>query len=331
MPLKTSTAAKSAPDPAWMLARWREMQLIRRAEETIANLVESGEARCPCHLYIGQEAIASGVCAALTREDTIWGGHRSHGHYLAKGGSLEGLFAEVLGKTTGCSEGRGGSMHLLAQDVGLLGTVPIVAGTVPLAAGAALANKMRGDSHVAVAFFGDGTLEEGHVHETFNLAALYRLPLIFVCENNLYSSHLHWNERRIADNLDQAGEFHSVPGLRVDGNDISAVYQAAGAAVDRARSGLGPTLLECRTFRWRGHVGASSDIDVGVHRRGELSEWLDRDPIARAGEHLTESELASTAAAVEKEISTALSAARGAPLPSASRILEHVWETTCAH
>lgn len=331
MPLKTSTAAKPAIDPVWLLARWREMLLIRRAEETIAELVESGEARCPCHLYIGQEAIASGVCAALTPEDTVWGGHRSHGHYLAKGGSLEGLFAEVLGKVTGCSEGRGGSMHLLAPEVGILGTVPIVAGTVPLAAGAALATKMRGDSHVAVAFFGDGTLEEGHVHETFNLGALYRLPLVFVCENNLYSSHLHWNERRIADNLDEAGEFHSVPGLRVDGNDVSAVYQAARAAVGRARAGLGPTLLECRTFRWRGHVGASSDIDVGVHRRGELAEWLDRDPIARAGQLLNETERTGLSAGVEAEISFALSAARGARLPSASRILEHVWETTCAN
>jgi pyruvate dehydrogenase E1 component alpha subunit len=307
------------------------MQLIRRAEEAIAGMVESGEARCPCHLYIGQEAIASGVCAALNREDTIWGGHRSHGHYLAKGGSLEGLFAEVLGKVTGCSEGRGGSMHLLAEDVGILGTVPIVAGTVPLAAGAALAAKMRGDSRVAVAFFGDGTLEEGHVHETFNLAALYRLPLVFVCENNLYSSHLHWNERRVADNLDEAGEFHSVPGMRVDGNDVAAVYQATRAAVGRARSGLGPTLLECRTFRWRGHVGASTDSDVGVHRKGELAEWLDRDPIARAGSQLNEVELADAATSVDEQVKAALAAARQASLPEAARILEHVWETTCAN
>src|SRR5579863_4000999 len=164
------------------LDRWRTMYRIRRAEETIACLPETG----PCHLCIGQEAVAAGVCAALRREDSIWGGHRSHGHYLAKGGSLEGLFAEILGKVDGCSGGRGGSMHLFAPEEGILGTVPIVAATVPLAAGAALAYKMRGQKRVAVAFFGDGTLEEGHVHETFNLAALYRLPLVFVCENNLY-------------------------------------------------------------------------------------------------------------------------------------------------
>src|SRR5712692_5456640 len=208
---------------AWLLDRWRVMVRIRRAEETIAGLIERGEAACPCHLYIGQEAVAAGVCAALVEEDTVWGGHRSHGHYLAKGGSLEGLFAEILGKSTGCSGGRGGSMHLLTAEHGILGTVPIVGGTVPLAAGAAMAAKMRGEPHVAVTFFGDGTLEEGHVYETLNLAALYRLPLLFIVENNQYSSHMHWTDRRMADNLDQAGAFHGVPGSSVDGNDVEAV------------------------------------------------------------------------------------------------------------
>jgi TPP-dependent pyruvate/acetoin dehydrogenase alpha subunit len=217
----------------------------------------SGEIRCPCHLYIGQEAIAAGVCAALEREDTVWGGHRSHGHYLAKGGSLEGLFGEVLLRASGCAEGRGGSMHLAAPEVGITGTVPIVAGTVPLAVGAAFAYKTRDEQTVAVAFFGDGTLEEGHVHESMNLAALYRLPLLLICENNLYASHLHWSERRVADNLYRAGEFHSIPGERVDGNDVEEVQCAARRAVERARRGEGPTLIECRTFRWRGHVGAS--------------------------------------------------------------------------
>jgi TPP-dependent pyruvate/acetoin dehydrogenase alpha subunit len=300
------------------------MLRIRRAEEAIARMSESGEARCPCHLSIGQEAIAAGVCAALGSLDTIWGGHRSHGHYLAKGGSLEGLFAEVLGKTTGCAGGRGGSMHLIAQEHGIPGTVPIVAGTVPLAAGAALAYKLRGEARAAVAFFGDGALEEGGVHETLNLAALYRLPLIFVCENNLYSSHLHWTERRLADNLDQAGAFHSVPGERVDGNDVECVHDAACKAVARARSGGGPSFLECRTFRWRGHVGASADQDVGVRRRGELTEWLERDPIRHAEDRLGALNLAPHRAAVDQEIERALEAARGGLAPEAQRLEEHV-------
>lgn len=336
MPSNLSIAADPIDEDQWLLDRWAAMLRIRRAEEAIAAMVESGEARCPCHLYIGQEAIAVGVCATLTDADTLWGGHRSHGHYLAKGGSLSGLFAEILGRTSGCSSGRGGSMHLAAPERGIFGTVPIVAATVPLAAGAALAAKMRGEPRVAVAFFGDGALEEGHIHETLNLASLYKLPLLFVCENNLYSSHLHWRERRVADNLDQAGAFHGVPGERVDGNDVEAVHAAALRAVERARAGEGPTLLECRTFRWRGHVGASTDIDVGLRRPGDLAEWLERDPLLRVQLRLgTEPALLARRleieGAIEKEIADALDAARRAPMPGMARVLDHVWEApVCA-
>ena len=315
----------------WLIERWETMMLIRLAEEAIAGMVETGEVKCPCHLYIGQEAVAAGVCAALEPADTVWGGHRSHGHYLAKGGSLEGLFAEVLLRTEGCSGGRGGSMHLLAREVGILGTVPIVAATVPLAAGAALAYKMRSEPAVAVAFFGDGTMEEGHVHESMNLAALYRLPLLFVCENNLYSSHLHWSDRRVADNLHRAGEPHSIPGERVDGNDVEAVYRSAQGAVARARRGEGPSFIEYRTFRWRGHVGASYDLDVGVERRGELADWMPRDPIARVAERLDAADLARRRQAIAARVAHALAAARAAPFPSRQRVTEFVWrEAACA-
>ena len=359
MPSTLSTAAETEPralarsGPAELRSLWRTMLRIRRAEECIAELAESGQARCPCHLYIGQEAVSAGACAALAAEDSVWGGHRSHGHYLARGGSLEALFAEVLGKATGCSGGRGGSMHLLARDKGVLGTVPIVAGTVPLAAGAALAYKLRGastlggtclfhgGSRVACAFFGDGALEEGHVHETMNLAALYRLPLLLVCENNLYSSHLHWTNRRVLDNLHRAGDFHGVPGVRVDGNDVEAVFGSARAAAERARAGQGPTLIECRTFRFRGHVGPSADLDVGVKRRGELSLWLHRDPLLRAEQRLREmgiADLDGERAALEGEVRSALAAAREAPFPEPGRVLQHVWSpvtnhegTACAH
>jgi TPP-dependent pyruvate/acetoin dehydrogenase alpha subunit len=320
----------------WLLDQRTTMLRIRRAEEAVAQMIESGEALCPCHLYIGQEAIATGVCAALNQNDTIWGGHRSHGHYLAKGGSLEAMFAEILGKTTGCSGGRGGSMHLLSASHGILGTVPIVAGTVPLAVGAALSYKMsykmRNEPHVAIAFFGDGSLEEGHVHESMNLASLYRLPVIFICENNLYSSHMHWSERRVSDNLDRAGDFHSIPSNRIDGNDVEAVYRAASSAVARARSGEGPSFLECRTFRWRGHVGASSDIDVGVQRRGELAQWLAQDPIAQVEACLRESGIHDfDDSAILAEIQTALASARAAAYPPAERLLNHVYaEAACA-
>lgn len=313
----------------WLIARWESMLRIRRAEEAVARMVETSEAGCPCHLYIGQEAVAAGACAALERADTVWGGHRSHGHYLAKGGSLEALFAEILGRASGCSSGRGGSMHLLAAANGILGTVPIVAATVPLAVGAAMASRLRHEAKVSVSFLGDGTVEEGHVHESLNLAALYRLPVIFICENNLYASHMHWSQRRVADHLDRAGEFHSVPGERVDGNDVAAVYHATACAVARARAGDGPSWIEARTFRWRGHVGASFDLDVGVQRRGELADWIERDPLEKTARELRArgvADLDQRSKAIELEIAAALEAARSAPLPAASRVLDFVYE-----
>jgi len=309
---------------------YRIMVLIRQCEERIAELCDAGEVRCPCHLCIGQEAIATGVCTAITDADYAWGGHRSHGHYLAKGGDLKALIAEVLGRATGCAGGRGGSMHLIAPEVGILGTVPLVAATIPLAVGSALATKLRRESRVSVAFFGDGATEEGHFHESLNLAALHRLPVIFVCENNLYASHLHLTERHLTDNLDQAGVPHGVPGHRVDGNDVLAVYDATAMAVEGARRGEGPMLLECRTFRWRGHVGTALDLDVGVRRRDELPEWLARDPIARARSRLvargiTESELDRVLEEVQAEVDEAVAFARRSPYPAPESLFDHVY------
>jgi pyruvate dehydrogenase E1 component alpha subunit len=306
------------------------MVRIRLFEERVAGLVESGEIRTPCHLYIGQEAIAAGVCAALEPPDYVWGGHRSHGHYLAKGGDLPAMLAEIFGKATGCSGGHGGSMHLVAPEVGILGTVPLVAATIPLAAGAGLAAKLRGDRRVSVAFFGDGAIEEGAFHESLNLATLYRLPTIFVCENNFYASHMHLSERRLLDNIVAMAEVAGAIGRRLDGNDVEAVYAAAVEAVGRARSGEGPTLLECRTFRWRGHVGPSWDMDVGVKRRDELHEWLPKDPLARARRRLLEiglhdDECQTIERDAAREIEAAIAFARESPYPVQSDMVKHVW------
>jgi pyruvate dehydrogenase E1 component alpha subunit len=306
------------------------MVRIRLTEERVATLVEAGEIKTPCHLCIGQEAIATGVCATLTDGDYVWGGHRSHGHYLARGGDLTQLIAEILGRVTGCSKGRGGSMHLFAEEVGILGTVPIVAATIPLAVGAALASKLRKDSRVSVAFFGDGAMEEGHCHESMNLAAVYGLPVLFVCENNFYASHLSLLERRRVDNLYQTAESHGIPSARVDGNDLMEVHASARTAVDRARAGSGPTLLECRTYRWRGHVGASWDEDVGVKRRAELEDWLPADPIRRAAEALitlgTDSAFfGRVESAALAEIAEAVRVARNSPKPSDSELMDHVF------
>lgn len=320
--------------PPWpidfLMGLHRVMTRIRLTEERIAALIESKEAKTPCHLCIGQEAIAAGVCAALERDDSIWGGHRSHGHYLAKGGSLGGLLAEVLGRATGCSRGRGGSMHLVAPEVGLFGTVPIVGATISLGVGAGLASKLRGDGRVAVAFFGDGATEEGHFHESLNLAALYRLPVVFVCENNLYSTHMALRERRPKDNIVESADLYGMPGVRIDGNDVIAVYETAREAVSRARSGQGPTLLECRTYRWRGHVGAAWDLEVGETRRRELEDWLPNDPIARLRNRMGDNAGVADAIGrlteeVQAEIEDALRSARQSPAPDQTELLQHVY------
>ncbi|RMH22692.1 MAG: thiamine pyrophosphate-dependent dehydrogenase E1 component subunit alpha [Gemmatimonadetes bacterium] len=211
-----------------LLQALRTMKRIRRAEEVIGDLVTAGEVRCPCHLAIGQEACAAGVALALDPgRDRAFGAHRSHGHYLALGGSLEALFAEIFGRASGCSGGMGGSMHLIAPERGLLGTVPIVGATVPLAVGAALAARLDGSDAVAVAFFGDGAAEEGVVQESLNLAASERLPVLFACENNLFSSHLHIALRQPADRVARFAEAHRIAHATVDGNDVTAVRDAA--------------------------------------------------------------------------------------------------------
>ncbi|HMU30826.1 MAG TPA: thiamine pyrophosphate-dependent dehydrogenase E1 component subunit alpha [Nitrospira sp.] len=313
-----------------LISLLRAMQRIRMAEERIGELVETREVRTPCHLSIGQEAIPAGVCAALQQDDTLWGGHRSHGHYLAKGGDLRGMMAEIFGKATGCARGRGGSMHLVDPAQGIFGTVPLVAATIPLAVGAALSAKLRGTQQVAVAFFGDGATDEGHFHESLNLAALYRLPVLFVCENNLYSTHLTLKERRVKDNIVESAALHGLPGVVVDGNDATAVYQTAHQAVQRARIGEGPTLLECRTYRWRGHVGPAADLEVGTDRRRELDDWQRRDPIAQCRGLLKVHGLSSEVfdrleAEIRREIDEAVSFARLSPAPDESELLQHVY------
>jgi pyruvate dehydrogenase E1 component alpha subunit len=309
---------------------YQVMLRIRIFEERVAELCEAKEIKTPCHLYIGEEAIATGVCLSLEKEDYIWGGHRSHGHYLAKGGDLHKMMAELFGKVTGCSRGRGGSMHIVAPEVGILGTVPLVTATVPIAVGTALASQLRGGRQISVAFFGDGAVEEGHFHESVNLAALMRLPVLFVCENNFYSSHLHLLERRAKDNIYRSAQAHGIRGVRLDGNDVVSVYRAAARAAARARNGLGPTLLECRTYRWRGHVGPAWDLDVGVKRKDELKDWLPRDPLARVRQRLltegvSEQELDNTEKEIRAEVEDAVAFARKSPYPQDSEVFEHVF------
>src|SRR5581483_7991308 len=245
MPLSSEQLA-----PPLLREMYRAMLRIRRFEEVIGDCAAAREFRGPTHLYIGQEAIAVGVCSALRVEDYVFGGHRSHGHYLAKGGDLNELAAEIFVRETGCSRGRGGSMHLTAPEVGVLGTSALVGGGMATGVGVALASTLRGNDRVTAIFFGDGAVEEGVFAESMNFAALKRLPVVFVCENNLYSSHLPIQDRQPKGLIYQHAEIYGIPGLRINGNDVVQVCEHAVAAVQRARRGEGPTLLECMTYRW---------------------------------------------------------------------------------
>ena len=319
--------------PREMAGRMLEAMLqIRLVEETVAEMVESGEVRCPCHLTIGQEAAAVGIEFALDGErDRVFGAHRSHGHYLSLGGDPAALFAEVLGKDTGCSRGMGGSMHLAAPELGLMGTVPIVGATIPIAVGAAMALKMDGLGGAAVAHFGDGAAEEGVFHESLNLAAVRKLPVIFACENNLFSSHLHIGLRQPSDRVSRFAEAHQIPHELVDGNDVAAVYAAAVRAVERAREERSPSFIEMATYRWRGHVGHREDLDVGVKRGEELPLWKRRDPIRRLREGLLEVELETEESCeamscrVAEEVASALATAREAPFPPADAMERYLY------
>lgn len=322
----------SGCDTALLKAQLRMMLLIRRAEERIGDGVSEGSIVGPCHLGIGQEAIAVGVSAHLRKTDRVFGTHRSHPHFLALGGGVFLLLAEVLGKVEGCSRGMGGSMHLCGPESGFIGSVPIVGGTVPLAVGAALAAKKDGTGNVAVAYFGDGAAEEGIVHESLNLAASLRVPILFVCENNLFSSHLHISLRQPADSIGRYAKAHLVPAETVDGNDVVAVTAVAQRLLTRMRVGEGPGFLEAVTYRWRGHVGPSEDIDVGVNRSSDLVRWKGRDPIRRLFEALKDEgqvddgEFNQMDDDVVSEVAEAWRRAERAPYPDPTALMSLVYE-----
>jgi TPP-dependent pyruvate/acetoin dehydrogenase alpha subunit len=255
--MKEGKSASSDVSPNVLRKMYVTMVKIRKFEEKVAELLlaPKKEITTPCHLYIGQEAIATGVCSVLKKDDWVFSTHRSHGHFIAKDGSLKALMAELYGKKTGCSKGRGGSMHIASPDHGLPGSSAIVGGTIPIAVGAALAFSMQSKDVVSVAFFGDGAVSEGVFYESLNFASLKKSPVIFVCENNFYCTHLPVSECLADTNIYKKAEAFGILGIRIDGNNVIEVYKTAKKAVEEAHSGKGPTLIECITYRWRGHVG----------------------------------------------------------------------------
>lgn len=268
---------------------YKTMLRIRLCEESIVTPILNREIICPCHLYSGQEAIATGMGASLTKRDYAFSNHRSHGHFIAKGGSIEEMFAEIYCRETGCSRGRGGSMHLIDPDVGMLGSAPIVSGTISMALGAALASFIKQEDRVTVTFFGDGATGEGVLYESMNYAALMKLPIIFVCENNLYATHMPIKECRVQKPIRSIAEPFCIENREVDGNNVLDVYEAGKNAVEKCRRGEGPFFLECLTYRLRGHVGPDDNIQ-GLHTDirppEEIEKWIKKDPVKNYEEYL---------------------------------------------
>ncbi len=264
--------------PEKLKSMFERMVLIREFEERAATLMEQNRIPGAVHLYVGEEAVGVGVCSTLTDSDYIASTHRGHGHLLAKGGDPKLMYAELLGKVTGYCKGKGGSMHVADLDVGMLGANGIVGAGPPIAMGAAFAAQYRGEGAVSVCFFGDGASNQGTFHEAANMASLYKLPLVLVCENNLYGEFTAQADHQAVKDVADRAAGYSMPGLVIDGMDIMAVYEATDIAVERARNGEGPTLLECKTYRFYDHVGR----DFGLHKRDEdeVAYWRSRDPIA---------------------------------------------------
>jgi pyruvate dehydrogenase E1 component alpha subunit len=257
------------------------MLRIRRIEEQLAKRYEEQEMRCPMHLCIGQEAIAVGVGSALTKSDKMYSNHRAHGHYLAKGGSLDAMIAELYGRASGCCGGRGGSMHMIDLDVGFMGATPIVGGTVPLAVGAAWASKLQKKTDVTVIFFGDGCFEEGVVHESLNFAALHQLPILFVCENNDFSVYTRRNERQPDRSIHEIAAAHGIKTAYGDGNDVELIFNLTSSALKDLRSGNGPWFLELSAYRWREHCGPDFDDHLQYRTLEEIESGKAACPIER--------------------------------------------------
>lgn len=311
------------------------MLRIRRFEEEAGKLMEDGKIPGALHLYVGQEAVASGVMQHLSNDDQITSTHRGHGHIIAKGGEFKQMFAELFGRSTGYCKGKGGSMHISNMALGVLGANGIVGGGLTIAVGAAFSNKFRKTKDVAVAFFGDGASNEGSFHEAANMAALFKLPCVFVCENNGYGEYTpQANHQAIVDVADRAAGY-GMPGVIVDGMDVIAVHEAAGEAIARARSGKGPTLLECKTYRFYDHVGVRG-MGLTYRTDEELEAWKKRDAISNFEDQLvkmkvtTKKKLENVLAKVNAEIKAGIQFAEDSPFPSPEDLLEDVYHVGSA-
>lgn len=308
---------------------FKQMVVIRRTEEQLARAHAAGLVHGACHTYVGEEAVATGVCAHLRIDDTILSTHRGHGHALAKGVKPRELMAELFGRETGVSHGRGGSMHIFSPEVGMLGTSGIVGPSILMATGAGYSYKLLKQDRVSVAFFGDGGSNNGAFHEGLNLASIWKLPVLFVCENNQFATEVPFSTVAGNANVAERARAYGIPGHRVDGNDVMAVYETAGEAVRRARAGEGPTLIEGFTYRTRAH--SEGMRDAGYRAREEVDAWRARDPIKLFRDRLTAEEIVTSAeldrieSTVQSEVEAAYNLAKDDPYPASASARSHVY------
>ena len=311
-----------------LLLMYERMLKVRHFEDRVKDLFAAGEMPGFVHLYLGQEAVAVGACAPLNDDDYITSTHRGHGHIIAKGGDVKRMMAELYGKVTGYNKGKGGSMHIADPRLGILGANGIVGAGLPIATGAGLSAKLRNSGQVAVCFFGDGASNQGTFHEAINIAAAFDLPVVYVCENNLYAVGTRQSDVRKVEDIADRGVGYAIPGLAIDGNDAIAVYEACKEAVERARAGMGPTLIECKTYRWRTHFEGEPDT---YRPPEEVEAWIKREPIAPYRRNLieqgvlTEAQAAEIEANVLEELDSAVEFARQSPLPEPESALEDLW------
>lgn len=312
-------------DAALNTRLYRSLYRIRRVEEEIARVYPTDKIKSPVHLSIGQEGVAVGVCEALEPSDVVFGSYRGHAMYLAKGGDLRRMVAELYGKVDGCARGKGGSMHLVDVPRGVMGTSAVVATTIPNAVGYAYALKLRRERRVAVSFFGDGATEEGVFHESLNFAALKKLPILFVCENNRYAIHTHQRQRQANEDILGRVRTHGLPTERIEENDVLALHAASQRFIAAAREGAGPAFIECMTYRWLEHVGPGEDFALGFREREEAASWKAGDPVQAIGAKLDAGTRTAIERDVEAEIKAAFDFAESSAFPPADELHRHVY------
>jgi pyruvate dehydrogenase E1 component alpha subunit len=314
-----------------LLGFYSTMLKIRCFEERVSDLYSRGLVPGLAHLCIGQEAVATGVCAALRQDDYITSTHRGHGHVIAKGADLKPMMAELYGKRTGYCKGKGGSMHIADMKIGILGANGIAGGGLPIAVGAGWSAKWRGTDQVAVCFFGDGSSNNGTFHESLNLASMHKLPVVFVCENNLYGISVCQSKHMPITDIATRSTSYDMPGMVVDGNHVMEVYNAASKAVRRARAGEGPTLIECKTYRWRGHHEGDPNQGARYRTKEEINMWKEKCPIERLAKQLIQDNVATKKklSAIEKEvleeIESAVAFANESEFPTLQEMYEDVY------